>query len=45
MKVILEKIFYFIELPLKVDCCSFTLIFVVITSIITMVNFTITNVA
>jgi len=44
MKVILEKIFYFIELPLKVDCCDFTLVFVVFTSI-TMVNSTITNVA
>jgi hypothetical protein len=45
MKVILEKIFYLIELPLKVDCCGFTLVFVVITSIVTMVNFAITNVA
>jgi hypothetical protein len=45
MKVILEKLFYLIELPLKVDCCSFRLLFVVFTSILTMVNSTITNVA
>jgi hypothetical protein len=45
VKVILENLFQLIELPLKVDCCGFTIVFVVITSILTMVTATITNVA
>jgi hypothetical protein len=45
LKVVLEKLLYPIEpLLIKVDCCDFPSISIVITSTITMTNFITTNV-
>jgi hypothetical protein len=45
LKVVIEKLLYPIELLLiKVDCCGFPSISIVVTSTITMTNFTTINV-
>jgi hypothetical protein len=45
LKVVPEKLLYLIEpLLIKVDCCGFPSISIVVTSTIMMTNFTTTNV-